>query len=109
MKPVLFRGNSLDRIRDFPLDARRTAGFQIERLQRGMDPNDWKPLKTVGSSVREIRIRDRAGAFRIVYVATCADAVYVLHAFEKKTEATSRSDIELAATRYRELVRSLEK
>ena len=107
MKHVSFRGDSLDRIRDFPQDARRAAGFQIERLQSGHDPNDWKPLKTVGPGAREIRIRDRSGAFRVVYVATFADAIHVLHAFEKKTQATARSDIELATARYRELVRSM--
>jgi phage-related protein len=107
MKHVSFRGDSLDRIRDFSSDARRVAGFQIDRLQRGLDPNDWKPLKTIGPGVREIRIRDRSGAFRVVYLAALEDAIYVLHAFEKKTQATSRSDIELATTRYKELLRSI--
>ncbi len=105
MKPVQFLGDSLDRLRDFPDGARRQMGFQIERLQRGLDPNDWKPLKSVGPGIREIRVRDTAGAFRVIYVANIANAVYVLNAFQKKTQATARRDIDLAAFRYKTLLR----
>jgi phage-related protein len=104
MKPVSFIGNSLDAVRAFPDSARREAGFQIDRLQRGLDPDDWKPMSTIGAGVREIRVRDAAGAFRVIYVATLADAVYVLHAFAKKTQATSKRDFDLAAIRFRELM-----
>ncbi|MBI5128107.1 MAG: type II toxin-antitoxin system RelE/ParE family toxin [Rhodopseudomonas palustris] len=104
MKPVSFIGNSLDAVRAFPDGARREAGFQIDRLQRGLDPDDWKPMTTVGSGVREIRVRDATGAFRIIYIATLADAVYVLHAFAKKTQATSKRDLDLATARFRELM-----
>ena len=104
MKPVQFVGDSRDAIRSFPENARREAGFQIERVQHGLDPDHWKPMATIGRGVREIRIVDRAGAFRVVYLATFADAVYVLHAFKKKSQATPQRDIELAARRYAELM-----
>jgi phage-related protein len=98
-------GDSLDAIRAFPNGARQQAGYQIDRVQRGLDPDDWKPMKTVGSGVREIRIRDAAGAFRVIYIATLADAVYVLHAFGKKSQATSKRDLDLAVARFKHLMR----
>jgi len=109
MKPVSFVGDSLDAIRSFPDGARREAGFQIERVQRGLDPDDWKPMKTVGAGVREIRVRDAAGAFRVIYIATLADAVYVLHAFQKKSQATSKRDLDLAIARFKDLMRRAER
>jgi phage-related protein len=109
MKPVCFVGDSLDAIRSFPDGARREAGFQIERVQRGLDPDDWKPMKTVGPGVREIRVRDAAGAFRVIYIATLADAVYVLHAFQKKSQATSKRDLDLATARFKDLMRRAER
>jgi phage-related protein len=99
MKDVVFLGDSRAVLRSFPYEVRREAGFQIDLVQNGKDPKDWKPLKTVGPGVREIRIRDESGAYRIVYIARMADAVYVLHAFQKKTEATARRDLELAKKR----------
>ena len=103
-KPVEFRGSSLDDLRSFPAIARRDAGFQIDLVRQGLDPDDWKPMSTVGSGVREIRIREDDGAFRIIYVAKLADTVYVLHCFQKKTQATRKADLDLAARRYRELM-----
>jgi phage-related protein len=105
-KPVDFRGNALDELRSFPEAARRAAGFQIDRLQRGYDPDDWKPMPSVGKGVREVRIRDEAGAFRVIYLVKLGDAVYVLHCFQKKTRKTATSDIELARNRYKELMRT---
>jgi phage-related protein len=102
MKPVAFLGSSLDDLRGFPADARRDAGHQLDRVQRGLDPDDWRPMPSIGAGVREIRVRERAGAFRVIYVATFADAVYVLHAFQKKTRQTARRDLDLAASRLRE-------
>ncbi|WP_184298843.1 type II toxin-antitoxin system RelE/ParE family toxin [Roseateles oligotrophus] len=102
-----FRGSSLDDLRAFPLDARREAGYQLDLVQGGRDPDDWKPMNTVGSGVREIRVRDAAGAFRVIYVAKLADAVYVLHCFQKKTEKTSKPDLDLAARRFRDLMQEL--
>jgi phage-related protein len=102
MKRVCFLGDSLARLRDFPDDARIDAGHQLHQVQNGLDPDDWKPMKTIGSGVREIRIREKSGAFRIVYLATMPDAVLVLHAFQKKTQATPQKDLELAARRLKD-------
>lgn len=83
-KPVEFCGSALDDLRDFPLSARREAGYQIDKVQHGEEPDDWKPMKNVGAGVQEIRIRDEAGAFRVIYIAKLKNAVYVLHCFQKK-------------------------
>ena len=98
----------MEDLRAFPVTARREAGHQLDRLQHGRAPDDWKPMTTVGQGVREIRTRVEAGAFRVLYVAKFADAIYVLHCFRKKTEKTSKADVELAARRYRELLKELE-
>lgn len=107
LKPVEFRGSSLDDLRAFPLAAKREAGHQLDQVQNGQEPDDWKPMSTVGQGVKEIRIRDATGAFRIIYVAKFADAVYVLHCFQKKTAKTSKADLDLAAKRYRDLLKEL--
>ena len=101
MKPIAFLGTSLDDLRGFPAGVRREVGYQLDRVQRGLDPDDWKPMPSIGAGVREIRVRERAGAFRVIYVATFADVVYVLHAFQKKTRQTAKRDVELAASRLR--------
>ena len=106
-KPVEFRGSSLDDLRTFPLSVRREAGHQLDLVQNGQEPDDWKPMNTVGLGVKEIRIRDASGAFRIIYVAKFADAVYVLHCFQKKTAQISKTDLDLAAKRYRDLLKEL--
>ena len=103
MKLLKFLGGSRRDLQAFPAKARREAGFQLDHVQWGVNPDDCKPMKTIGPGVREIRIKDKAGAFRVIYVATFADAVYVLHVFQKKTQATSLHDISLAAARFREL------
>ncbi|WP_292532376.1 type II toxin-antitoxin system RelE/ParE family toxin [Methylocystis sp.] len=101
------RGSALDDLRAFPVSARREAGHQLDFVQHGAQPDDWKPMPTIGRGVREIRIRDAAGAFRVIYVAKFADAVYVLHCFQKKTQKTSKADIDLAVKRYRDLMQEL--
>jgi Phage-related protein len=108
-KPVEFLGSSLDDLRAFPPSAKREAGHQIDQVQNGWDPDDWKPMNTVGQGVREIRVRESAGAFRVVYVAKFADAVYVIHCFQKKTEKTNKADIDLASKRYWDLLQELSK
>jgi phage-related protein len=108
-KPVEFRGSSLDDLRAFPGSARHESGHQIDRVQQGFQADDWKPMPNIGSGVHEIRIRDAAGAFRIIYVAKFADAVYVLHCFRKTTQKTNKMDLDLAAKRYRELTKELGK
>ena len=92
-------GGALDALRDFPVSARREAGYQLDRMQRGFDPDDWKPMPSIGPGVREVRIRDETGAFRVICIATLVDAIYVLHAFQKKTQRTPKRDLDLAATR----------
>ncbi len=109
LKPVEFRGGSLDDLRAFPLSARRAAGHQLDQVQHGLEPDDWKPMTTVGQGVKEIRIRDVAGAFRVIYVAKLADAIYVLHCFQKKTQKPHKTDLDLAAKRYREPQKELER
>jgi len=101
VKAVVFLGDSLSRVRDFPETARATAGFQLHQLQLGLDPDDWKPMTSIGPGVREIRIRDATGAFRVIYLARLEDRVLVLHAFGKKTQKTAQKDIDLAAARLR--------
>jgi phage-related protein len=105
LKPIAFCGDSLNELRAFPEGARQEAGFQLYRVQRGLDPADWKPMATIGRGVREIRIRDEAGAYRVIYIATFTEAVYVLHAFQKKTQRTAKRDGDLAASRLRDLAR----
>ena len=83
----------MEDLRAFPLTARREAGHQLDQVQKGREPDDWKPMSAVGRGVKEIRIRDEAGAFRVLYLAKFADAVYVLHCFQKKTEKTSKAAV----------------
>jgi phage-related protein len=105
IKRVTFHGDSLDRLRDFPEEVRRDAGHELYQVQTGRDPGDWKPIPTIGGGVREIRVRDASGAYRVIYIAALADAVHVLHAFQKKTRKTARRDLELAKARLREINR----
>jgi phage-related protein len=102
MKSLEFVGSSLDDLKEFPAEARRAAGFELGFVQQGLDPSDWKPMNEVGAGVREIRIHV-LGEWRVLYVAKFAKAVYVLHAFQKKTQKTRKEDIELARTRYRQI------
>lgn len=104
-KPVTFVGNSLECLKRFPELARRSLGYQLGRVQLGKAPDDWKPMRSVGPGVEEIRVRDSTGAFRVIYLARRAEAVYVLHAFQKRTRKTSRLDLELARHRLEGLVR----
>jgi len=97
-----FVGLSLDDLRNFPEEARRVAGFELRAVQNGIEPRDWKPVRSVGSGVKEIRIHV-LGEWRIVYVAKLANAIYVLHAFQKKSQKTTRNDIELARKRFTEI------
>jgi phage-related protein len=100
-KEIRWVGSSYDDLLEFPDEARRQAGFQLAKVQAGLDPDDWKPFDVVGTGTREIRIKEAAGVFRVMYVAKFVDAVYVLHCFHKKTQATSRQDKEIAEARYR--------
>ena len=105
MKPVRFLGDSLTSLRAFPEDVRHDAGYQLDKVQRGEPPDDFKPMPSIGKGVEEIRVWDDTGTYRVVYTAKLADAVYVLHAFQKKTQTTAKCDIELAKKRFTELMR----
>jgi phage-related protein len=96
MKEIEFLGNSLKQLQRFPEHARRKAGFELRRVQQGLEPTDSKPMPTVAPGVQELRIWEGEGTFRLIYIARFKDAVYVLHAFEKKTQATAKRDIDLA-------------
>lgn len=86
----------------FPLVVRGRAGAALYAVQLGLEPSDWKPMSTIGSGVKEIRVRDESGAYRVIYLANLADRVLVLHAFQKKSEQTAKQDIDLAAKRLRD-------
>lgn len=103
MKSIIFKGTSLDDLRDFPINARREAGFQLDKVQQGLSPSDWKPMSSVGQGVQEIRIKDHTGAYRVIYIATLPDAIYVLTAFVKKQQKTPSKEIERAKKYYKEL------
>jgi phage-related protein len=105
MKAIGFVGSALDDLGEFPKSARRDAGYQLRRVQGGLDPQDWKPMNSIGAGVREIRVRDDSGPYRVIYVASLPDAIYVLHAFQKKTQQTSKRDIDLAAVRLRQVMK----
>lgn len=107
MKQASFRATSLDDLRSFPELARREAGYQIDRIQKGKNPTDYKPMPAVGKSVYEIRIEEASGAFRVMYVAKFEKVVYVLHCFQKKSQKTAKRDIDLAKSRYRDLEKEL--
>ncbi len=102
---MCFLGNSLKCLRDFPEDAKQDAGYQIDKVQRGEQPDDFKPMPSIGKGVEEILIWDESGTYRVVYTARVANAVIVLHAFQKKTQATSKRDIDIAKERFNEFMK----
>ena len=102
-KPLYFLGSSLDDLKSFPPEARRDAGFNLDFVQRGLEPSNWRPMRAVGSGVNEMRIHDATGAFRVIYLARLPEGIYVLHCFRKKTRKTRKADIELAANRLRQI------
>lgn len=108
LKPVRWLGNSQTAVRAFAPSARRDAGYELFRVQLGDEPSDWKPMPQVGPGVREIRIHV-AGEYRVLYLATLPDAVYVLHAFAKKSQRTRKLDVDLARARLEDLVRKRER
>lgn len=104
MKPLSFVGDSLKRLREFPDEARQDAGYQLDKVQRGEQPDDFKPMPSIGNGVEEIRIWDETGTYRVLYTARFEDAVYVLHAFQKKSQETPQLDIDLAKERLAQVV-----
>jgi phage-related protein len=111
-KPLRWCGSSLKDIKDdevFTPMARKTAGYQLDRVQSGVDPEDWKPFDVVGAGTKEIRINLDDGWFRVMYVAKFPEAVYVLHCFKKKTNTTSKHDKDVTAARYRAIIQERSK
>ncbi len=102
MKEIRWAGSSYKDLCDYSVAARREAGYQLHLVQSGLDPIDWKPMSSIGSGAREIRLH-QGGAYRVIYVAKFKEAVYVLHAFEKKTQRTPWQDIELAKSRLKDI------
>ncbi|MEJ2794395.1 type II toxin-antitoxin system RelE/ParE family toxin [Iodobacter sp. LRB] len=105
-KEIRWVGSSFDDLIRFPESPRKEAGYQLSKVQAGLDPDDWKPFDDVGRGTKEVRIKDAAGIFRVMYVAKFEEAIYVLHCFQKKTEATAKKDKDIAEARYRAIVQS---
>ena len=105
MRPVRFLGDSLRCLRGFPEDARHDAGYQLDKVQRGDQPDDFKPMPGIGKGVEEIRVSESSGAYRVIFYARQAEAVYVLHAFQKKSQATLKRYLDIAKQRFGQLQR----
>jgi putative addiction module killer protein len=103
VKEIEFHGRSITEIRNFPAAAKREAGHQLDRVQHGHDPNDWKPMASIGKGVREIRIQEQ-GQYRVIYIAKLKDVIHVLHAFQKKTQKTRKHDIEAAKNALKQIL-----
>lgn len=111
-KPIDWRGSSFKDLTDenvFSLEARKVAGTQLRKIQRGDEPDDWKPFDDVGAGTKEIRIKLADGAFRVMYVAKFPEAVYVLHCFKKKSQQTSQHDKDIAKLRYKAVIQERSK
>lgn len=106
-KEIRWVGSSYQDMLKFPVEPRKEAGFQLGKVQAGLEPDDWKPFNDVGVGTKEIRIRDATGIYRVMYVAKFEQAIYVLHCFQKKTEATTKQDKAIAETRYRAVVNEI--
>jgi len=102
-KPVVWLRSALDDLRAFPEEARRSAGHEIHLVQMGLEPSDWKPISSVGHGVMELRIHSQL-EHRVFYLAKFAEAVFVIHAFQKKTRKTAKHDIDLAQHRLAALI-----
>lgn len=104
MKELVFKGTSLKDLKEFPSDVKANAGYQLHKVQTGEEPSDWKPMETIGSGVKEIRLTD-GDQHRVIYLAKFEEAVYVLHCFRKKTQKTSQTDIKKASAIYKKIIR----
>jgi phage-related protein len=105
-KEIRWIGSSYDDLLAFPRAVRREAGFQLGRVQAGLDPTSWKPFDDVGIGTKEIRISDSSGVYRVMYIAKFEEAVYILHCFQKTTQVTSTKDKAIAQVRFRAMVNS---
>lgn len=109
MKNIEFIGSSLDDLKAFPLKAKREFGYQLDRVQRGLDPSDWKPMISIGQGVKEIRVKDESGIFRVVYIAKFHESIFVLHSFQKKSQKTAKKDIDTSKNRLQEVFARMKK
>ena len=105
MKPLHFVSSSREDMKELPESARETAGHQLFKVLQGKEPDDWKPLPTVGVGVQEVRVWDESGTYRMLYVAKFEEAVYLLHVFEKRSQKTAKGDVQLAKSRYTDLLK----
>ncbi|HSW70527.1 MAG TPA: type II toxin-antitoxin system RelE/ParE family toxin, partial [Gammaproteobacteria bacterium] len=103
MKRIVWLGSTHRTVREYPTNARREIGYNLDRVQRGLDPCDWKPMVNVGNGVKEIRIHEE-NEYRVLYVAKFEEAIYVLHSFVKKTQQTAKKDIDIIRKRYAEIL-----
>lgn len=101
MRRISFVGQSLNDIKQFPENAKRESGYQLDRVQRGLNPNDWKSMVSMGAGVKEIRIKDATGIYRVIYVAKYLDTLFVLHAFKKKTQKIAKRDLNIIKERLK--------
>ncbi|MGH9429756.1 MAG: type II toxin-antitoxin system RelE/ParE family toxin [Terriglobia bacterium] len=104
LKPVHFLGTAREDLRTLGEDVRETIGFQLYKLQQGLLPDDWKPMPGLGVGVNELRAREEGKAYRVIYVAKFAEAIYVLHVFAKKARKAPRHDVAIARQRYQQLM-----
>ena len=105
-KEIRWVGSSYDDLLAFPYDSRKEAGFQLGKIQAGLEPTDWKPFDDVGAGTKEIRVKVAAGIYRVMYIAKFEEAIYILHCFQKKTQATSKQDKAFTEARYRAVVKA---
>ncbi len=100
-KPIHWLGSSLKDLQSFPEDTKKEAGYQLHRIQNGLQASDWKSLPMVGKGAEEVRLENSDGAYRIIYIARAREAIYVLHCFQKKSQRTAKADINAARLRFR--------
>ena len=108
MKEIIWLGATHSEVRTYPPEVRQDIGYNLDKVQRGLSPSDWKPMTSIGAGVKEIRIH-ATNEYRVLYVAKFEEAIYVLHSFVKKTQQTTLKDIALAKKRYTELLNMREK
>ena len=105
LRSVVWLGNAKKNLREFPEEARKLIGDELQLLQFGGMPRDTKPFKGVGSGVLEIGVRYDKDAYRTVVAVQLGKKLYVLHAFQKKSKRgieTPNRDVELIKQRYKE-------
>lgn len=104
-KEIVFLGSSLKNLKEFSQGAKTDAGFELDKVQQGLEPSDFKTIPRVGKGTMELRVWDEDGTYRVLYVAKLQDAVYVLHCFKKTTQEISDADIDIAKKRYKTIAR----